>query len=423
MTDVGAPVQTQVDQRYTHGLCLAVAVGIATFCGALLVRAEENTSLDLSQALTLVRAQTPLTTEAESGVAAAEGRVQQAGVRPNPEASVQVEGFAGSGPFRGTNQAETTVALSQRIELGGKRRARLDAAHAEVDVAGLRLVIQRADLEFMARDRFSEACAAKERVALAESAVERARALSGVADVLVASGRDPPLRASRARAALNERAADLIVALADYASSRLALAAVWGAATPPTEVVGPWEFPLGPNESAPDPTRSLDLALAEAESHAAEAIVRRERSLATTDVTAQTGVRRTDTGDVAIVAGVSIPIPLFDQNRGSVAAALADASATYARRQQALIEVTRRTRDAQATLVAAQVRLETLRDRTVPQAAEALRLAHLGYEAGRFPLLDVLDAEAMFAEVKTSLVEARLAHAKASAVLTRAAVH
>ena len=45
----------------------------------------------------------------------------QAGIRPSPELSLELENAFGSGEFSGTDSAEVTLALSQTIELGGKR--------------------------------------------------------------------------------------------------------------------------------------------------------------------------------------------------------------------------------------------------------------------------------------------------------------
>ena len=57
-----------------------------------------------------------------------EARVLQAGLRHNPELGLQVEDVLGTGDFQGVREAQTTLQLSQVIELGGKRAARTDVA-------------------------------------------------------------------------------------------------------------------------------------------------------------------------------------------------------------------------------------------------------------------------------------------------------
>ena len=78
--------------------------------------------LTLPKALTQA-GNSPRITQAKAQTEAAEACARQAGASPNPEFSLEVENFAGTGPFRNVRSAETTLALSQRLELGGKRGA------------------------------------------------------------------------------------------------------------------------------------------------------------------------------------------------------------------------------------------------------------------------------------------------------------
>ena len=73
---------------------------------------------------------------AQADVAAPEARARQAGYRQNPEFSIQVENFAGTGSLRGVRATETTVSLNQRLDLGGRRSARLGQAVAELVTSG-----------------------------------------------------------------------------------------------------------------------------------------------------------------------------------------------------------------------------------------------------------------------------------------------
>ena len=49
----------------------------------------------------------------------------QAGLRPNPELGLDIENPTGSGSYKSADQMENTLTLSQLIELGGKRPARI----------------------------------------------------------------------------------------------------------------------------------------------------------------------------------------------------------------------------------------------------------------------------------------------------------
>ena len=171
-----------------------------------------------------------------------------------------------------------------------------------------------------------------------------------------------------------------------------------------------------------DPAETLDARLARAERRTAEAVIDRERAAARPDLTVQAGVRRfQQNGDAALVVGVSAPIPVFNRNQGAVAAARADAAAAEARERLALARSIRTLRDAQASLVAANARVEALRGRILPGAETAVDLARRGFEAGKFSLLDVLDAQTALTTARTDLIAARLERAKALAALERAA--
>lgn len=373
----------------------------------------------LAQSLDRAQAGSPLITAAEAGIRAAEGRARQAGLPPNPEISVEAENF--SGPYDGFGSAETTFALEQRLELGGKRGSRLAVARAEIETARLRLAVARADVAKDVRSAFAEAAAAEDRVILAREALQRAEDLARVVGILVDAGREPPLRALRARSAVEEARARAQAAEAKAASARRALATLIGADGDSLTVTAepPVHFALtGPL----DPTTSLDVRLADLEFAVANATITRERSAAAPDVTLQAGIRQfEDTGDQAVIVGFSAPIPVIDRNQGNVAAARADADAADARRRLALAEAIRRNRDAEAALKTAEARVAVLETRTVPQTEESLRLTRLGYEAGKFPLLEVLDAQEALAVAKEDLIAARLDRAWAIAALERAA--
>ena len=87
---------------------------------------------------------------------------------------------------------------------------------------------------------------------------------------------------------------------------------------------------------------------------------------------------------------------------------------------QVRFDVDRERRDAETLLTAADARLTALEGPGLDQAREAVRVAELGYSAGRFSLLEVLDAQTALTELELSIIEARRDRAKAIAALERA---
>lgn len=376
-------------------------------------------NLTLARAIEEAAARSPAVVAAEAEVEAARALLRQAGFRLNPELSVDVENFAGSGPYSGLSGAETTVAINQRLDFGGRRAARMSSGQAALAVQEMRLGVARADLEENVRRQFATAVAARERLSLADANLIRARELTRIADELVAAGRDPPLRAFRARANAAQADAALRAAQAADEAARRTLSSLFGTGEPVQSVGGAADTHV---VGAIDPLRSLDVRLAEAERLQAQTSLRQEQVSRRLDPLVGIGVRRyEDTGDTALVAGVSLPIPLFDRNRGNVDAARARIRSADARREAAIAQAAARIGNARISLVAAQARVTALESIATPQAGEALRLAELSYREGRLSLVELLDAQEAFAAAQSELIDARLALAEANATLARAA--
>lgn len=374
-------------------------------------------SLTLAQALDEAEARSPSIIASRAAVDAAEARVRQAGFRSNPELSVEVENFAGTGDLSGLRRTETTVAVNQRLDLGGRRRARVSVAQAELAVQRLRLAAARADLGHSVREQFARAATARDRLRVSEEKEERARELARIAGILVDAGREPPLRALRARSAAAQAAAELAAARAEEQAARGTLAALFGISTPPDAVTGSL---LDIPPRAIDPEQSLEVRIAEAERLVAEASHQQELAGRRLDPSVGLGVRHVrEVGDVALVAGFSMPLQIFDRNQGNIGAARANVEAAEARLAAAMAASRVRARNAIITVEAAQARVEALATAAIPEAAEALRLTQLSYQAGRASLLELLDAQDAYTAAQSALIDARLAQALATAELGR----
>lgn len=376
-------------------------------------------SLTLAQALEEAEARSPAIIAARAAVEAAEARIRQAGFRANPELSVEVENFAGTGELSGIRRTETTVALNQRLDLGGRRQSRVGVARAELAGQQLRLAITRADLAQAVREQFARAVAARERLQLAEENDGRARELARVAGILVDAGREPPLRALRARSAAAQAMAELETARAEERASRATLASLFGVSTPVEAVAGPL---LDLEARTIDPEQSLEVRLADAERLTAEAALSQELAGRRLDPAVGLGVRHVrETGDFALVGGLSMPLQVFDRNQGNISAARSNVLAAEARRAGALATVTVRARNAISNVEAAEARVEALERAAIPEAAEALRLAQISYRNGRASLLELLDVQNAYTTAQAALTGARLALALATAELGRVA--
>jgi cobalt-zinc-cadmium efflux system outer membrane protein len=403
------------------GLAFAVSAESAT--------AQEPPVVSLEEALDLTgvaegaasTATNPRIVGPRADSEAAQALVGQARLRPNPEVSLEVENIAGSGAFSGLSAIEYTLVVGQRIELGGKRGARVEAARTQAQLADLEADLADAELGFIVRERYITAAAAASRVELARNVVERNEELARIAGILVEVGREPPLRALRAEAALAEARAELQAAEAVSLAARAALSSLWGEQKTPPLV--PSAFPdLRPPETVLVSATGLQLRVARAGSAAAAAEIDRERSLRIPDPVVSAGVRRfEESNDNAFLVGVSIPLPFGNRNQGNIAAAEARLRAASAREAVALADFEQAVTRTRAQYVAAEARVETLSTTSLPQAEEALRLVRIGYRNGRFPLIEVLSAAEARDAIREALIAAQEDRGQAAAQLIRLA--
>lgn len=400
---------------------MKLSLRAALLAGALIASSGAALAepVSLAQALAQGAEQSPRVAQAKAQLEAAEARAYQAGVGPNPEIGLQVENFGGSGPYRSFRQTETTLAVSQRLELGGKRSARKAVAQAERDFTALAFIRARADLARDIRYAHAELRADEDRAVLARDHAGRARTLASTAGLLVEAGRDPPLRKLRADALLAEAEAEAARAFGELLASRRLLATLIGSEDPELTAIGDDLAPAP--ASLPAEMQTLDERLSAAERDAASARIRLAQSEAVPDLTASGGLRQfREGGYTAIVAGISIPLPIRNRNRGGIAAARADTAAAEASLAQTRLDSRRLRRDAEIQLGAANQRLAVLAGPNLGQAAEAMRLADIGYRAGKFSLIELIDAQNAHNSAKLALIDAQLDRARALADLARA---
>jgi cobalt-zinc-cadmium efflux system outer membrane protein len=365
----------------------------------------------------------PRLREIDAAVEAAAGRARQASAWLNPVAGIEVEDVLGSGPYRGSQQAQTTVTVSQPLELSGQHAARAAVGRAELHAAHVEHEQARLDFGYELAIAYAEAEAAQIRAtARAEDlALLQTDVAAPARAAIVAAQADAPVAAAQAE--LDVARAELLQALLRL-STLAGLPETYSAVTP-SLLVNSTSATAPSAATAPVTSDRLDDALtvraAIAARNLAEAQLDSVRRNAIPAPSISIGTRRY-AGDSAHawVFGISFPLPIFDRSRGDIAAARADLVGAQAHEEQARIEARATTRAAAAQLQAALSR-QTAADQAETAARAAYRLARDDYEAGRVSLNDVLAARAAVSEAQSHALDARVARVTAQAALMRLA--
>ena len=360
----------------------------------------------------------PPTVEADAFRDAAEARVRQARVRSNPTLALDVENAFGSGPFEGFSNAETTLGVTQDLELWGRRGARVDVAQAEAGTAALRRDLAVIDAAGRLALVYAEAEAAERRSQLAEEALSVTLADARAALTLVEEGREPMVRALQGESEAATARASLDEAQAERDAAFARLTAVAMLPTPVTSIEVSLIDQVPPASMVGGDTTPV-VRVAEAERDAAERRIAVERIQSRPDVSASVGVRRYEAEDAtALTVGLSLALPLFDRNRGNIDAAQAEFRAAEARLTGARQEAQADRNAAVARLNASTSRV-TATDAGVTAAQEAYRLSRIGFDAGRISQLELRSSRAALISSRNAAVDARLARVRAEIDLAR----
>jgi cobalt-zinc-cadmium efflux system outer membrane protein len=360
--------------------------------------AKPSGVLTLVHALRRALGANPRLTAAERDIGVAAGKRLQAGAVPNPELSFEFDNALGSGDYRGTRSAETTLQLSQVIELGGKREARVAAGTAEVESARWQRAALRLEIVSDTAVAFFNVLGGQRKVQIFDVQIASLERLTPLLQRRIDAGASSPAEILRA-----QLAADLVRVERERARTALAvarreLAAVMGANAPDYALVSGDLQRIGRPPSLPAILRGLSsnpqIVRWTAVRAQRDAELLSARLKAIPDVRVGVGWRHfRDSNDNAVRVGASIALPAWDQNLGGIQEAgesRAKVEAEQAAGRSALILTLGK---AYETLAGALREVEILRASALPNAQRAIEAIESGYTQGRFTLLDLLDAQ------------------------------
>ena len=386
--------------------------------GTATARAGEPAGpLTLQAALALAMASNPDLSAAQYELQAVEATVLQANVLPNPSLELAVED-------RRRETRESTLQLSQPIELGGKRSARMSAAERSRDAAAAELNAKRAEVRSGVVTAFFDVLVAQERMRLAQESAELAQKATSAATRRVAAGKVSPVEETKARVEESSVRLELTQARSELASARKRLSATWGNPVPRFERADGelTTLPAMPEIAGMSQrlAQAPTLTRARYEVDRRQALAQVESSRRIPDMTVSLGVKRSEElGRNQAIVGVSVPLPFFDTNRGNVLESLRRVD--KARDELAATEVRLDSELAEAyeRLNVSRQEAESLQKEVIPGAQSAFDAATKGFEFGKFGFLDVLDAQRTLLQAKSQYLRALSAAHRAAADIDR----
>ncbi|WP_307945184.1 TolC family protein [Pseudomonas mosselii] len=376
---------------------------IALLC-LLLAGPAGAQGLSLDQALDAAFSQNPDFAAIGREIGIAEGERRQAGLIPNPELSWEVEDTR-----RATST--TTVTLSQALELGGKRGARIEVAKAGQAIARLELERQRNSLRADVIQAFHAALRAQTTLELAQQSQALTERGLRVVEGRVRAGQSSPVEATRAQVQLAQAEAAVRRARTERGVANQVLARLTGSAEARFDRLDASNLSPGPAPQA-EPLlakveQTAEWRLAAAQIERGDASLGSEKAQRIPNLTVSLGSQysREDRERVNVV-GLSMPLPLFDRNQGNVLAAARRADQARDLRNAVELRLRSETRSALEQWGTAMGEVQAY-DRTIlPAAQQAVDTATRGFEMGKFAFLDVLDAQRTLIDARGLYLEA-----------------
>ena len=365
--------------------------------------ASANT-LTLESALQSAFADNPDLAAAQWEIDIAQGGRQQAGLIPNPVASWDAEDTRRS-------TRTTTLKLTQTLELGGKRGARIDVASRAQDAAAQELEQRRNLLRAEVIDGFYGALRAQERLELAQRSVALAERGLVVANGRVTAGKSSPVEATRAQVQLSEIRLERSRAEIGVTDAYRRLAAITGNSNTDFQRV---EAGASAIPALPSSTQLLarlentaELRLAELQIQQREAGLGLEKAQRIPDLDVSIGSQYdASVRERVNLVGVSMPIPLFNRNQGNVLAASRRADQARDLRNATELRLRTETRQALDLWSTANSEVRAFNQVILPAAQSAVDSATRGFEMGKFNFLDVLDAQRTLIAARTQYLAA-----------------
>jgi cobalt-zinc-cadmium efflux system outer membrane protein len=330
--------------------------------------------------------------------------------------------------------AQWQFTIQKDFDVSGKRVARVDAAvegarQSEAQYASAAFAMKAA-----VRVAFAGVLVAERNLDLSRESEEMARRNLEIQRNRAAAGNALPGDGERAASDAERARIDLAQAERDLEHTRRALATLLG---DPAATVGPLRggLPLsivpgsedGARLAAEALERNSDVVAAQRAVRAAEANLRLQERSVVPDITVgfQATYAPKDPTDPVFddywLAGVtvSVPFPIFDQNRAQISQAHANLRQANAQERALELTVNQNVRQNLLQVRTSQARIDAFANEILPRARTSVGLAETAYEGGKTLYLDVIAARQNFNQQRSDYVTELMNYEGAVADLER----
>lgn len=372
---------------------------------------------------------------ARSGMEAASAQLLMAREFPNPNlsaASTKIGDRENSTPTGNgvwARSYDTVFAVNQLVEIGGKRRARQEAARAGVLGAQAQFLDAKRLLDQGVTKAYVAALLAGESERVLHASADYMRHEQEIAETRFRAGDVSEADLKQIQVAAEQYVLQETAAEAAAVQARTALEVLLGVAQPtgrwqPADSLAGVVDNLAPETAAPTNGLRPDVLAAQTAVRAAEENLKLQKAERIPDPTFALQYEHNPPGGGppvdTIGLGISFPLPIWNQNKGAIHAAQAAVDQARLALAKLRAQMAGDVVNATAASREAAARLARYRDQISPQSAAARAAVAFKFEKGGATLVDLLEAERTDNEVRLATAQAQADTASAAADLAAA---
>ena len=359
---------------------------------------QNSLVITLKDAIDLAFDFSPEIKSSKSEIDAARGLEKQAGYWKNPELEIEAENISGTGPYSGSNSAEYTYSLSKSIDVSGKRFTRKKAAKEARNAANSNFTANQLNIVRHIHIAYANVLAEAEAFKLAKEQELLAKQILTTVSKRVSAARESEIQKIKATVAHESSIIATSQERQQFNSAKKNLAKLLGKNFLDASLDHSHFFDL----ESPKPIETYQSKLNNSPilkkfyhlSKEKEFAFDLERSQRISDPTVKIGIREfRGNNEQALVAGLSVPLPIFNWNQGNVSHSRAKLNQARNDELQAKLSLEQSLIEEWKNWQISYITADKLRKVILPTAKKAFKAAKNGYEKGKFPYLEVLDAQ------------------------------
>ena len=371
----------------------------------LTVNGQTSSELTIDEVIRSALQNNPELKSLQNEIDAMNAAKLQSTLIPNPEIEVEAENIFGNKDYSGFGNSEITVVLSQDIIISGKIGKQNKAASLNVSLAEWDYKIKRNEIITDIKKSYAQ-------ILVTQQLIEKNKHLLSISENLVENltkkvkaGKTSSIEVSRAKIVANSLLIGIIRLESAYETGKAELAALMYVNTLDNNT---FAGSIDTLVNIPD-YDSLLISLSnnpklkkyESEFSKQKAVINLEKAKAVPDIKVSAGVKRlNDINANTFLFGASVPLPFFNRNQG----AIEESQIRYEQKEK---EYESEKNHLKLQLSVLYNRFNTLtrtadyiKNESMSEAEEIFKMIKEGNLAGKFDMLDVLDAERTFFELQ-----------------------